>query len=191
MNLPIASLAKMFFASVTSFLLLCGSSPALGPNPQSSARTDKGLELRIHQTDEGEPGGPKFVVELHNRAETDLVLNLGEVFGEKQILNNIGLTVTDERGKSYKLVDSREPLFSINGSRYPLVVPLCIGCTFSFPVDFSKYHPLDGPMLNSGLYSIEAHFVGTHLSEVDRSVEVPPNWVGEATSNRLQFKISQ
>ncbi len=185
MNSPIASLAKILLASVTSCVLLGGSSLSPAQNPQRSGQPNNGLGLRINRIDEGHPGGPKFAVELTNKAGTDLVLNLGEVVGDKQVLNVV-LTVSDERGKSYKLIDSREP-FVISGSVYPLVVPLCVSCTFSFPVDLRRYR--DGAMLNPGFYSIEARFVGTLVN--DRSIEVAPNWTGVVASNRLRFQISQ
>lgn len=188
MNLTIALLRKPLLLAVTSCVLLCGSSRAQGPNQEGPATTNGGLELRIREGDAG-PGGPRFVVELHNNAERDLVLNLGEVIGDKQVLH-VSLTVTDERGKSHNLVDSRVPT-AIAGSIYPMPVPLCMGCTFSFPVDFGRYVLIDSPKLNPGFYSIQAHFASKRTSEVDRAVGVTSNWTGEVTSNRLEFKISQ
>jgi hypothetical protein len=185
MHRPVSSLAKLFFTSVTSCALLGSSSLAPAQNSEGSAQPNNGLELRINRIDEGQSGGPKFAVELTNKAEADFVLNLGDVIGDKQILNLV-LTISDERGESHKLMDSREPAV-IAGSAYPMVVPLCVGCTFSFPVDFRRYHITDGAMLNPGFYSIVARFVGTPVN--DRSIEVQPNWNGVVTSNRLRFKI--
>lgn len=185
MNRPIPSLLTIFSAALTSCILLGNSLLALAQNPEGSTQPNNGLELRMNRIDDGQSGGPKFAVELTNKSENDVVLNLGQVIGDKQILNVV-LTVSDERGKSHRLIDSREPLI-IAGSVYPLVVPLCLGCTFSFPVDFRRYHTMDAATLNAGFYSIEARFAGTSVG--DRSIEVSPNWTGVVTSNRLRFKI--
>jgi hypothetical protein len=66
-------------------MLLGGSSLAPMQNPKGSAQSGNGLELKIDRIDEGQPGGPKFAVELTNKAQNDLVLNLGELIGDKQM----------------------------------------------------------------------------------------------------------
>jgi hypothetical protein len=60
--------------------------------------------------------------------------------GEKQFLDAVDLILTDPQGRVHRLIDSREP-WAINGRLDPLVVPLCVGCNFSFPVDFTSGVP--------------------------------------------------
>jgi hypothetical protein len=57
----------------------------------------------------------------------------------------------------------------------PLILPLCAGCNFSFPVDFTNYCLTDEPVLRSGHYSLEARFVGKAISPLMASTQTVPH----------------
>lgn len=93
------------------------------------------------------------------------------------------------------MIDVRGPFF-IAGRVDPLVVPLCVGCAFSFPLDLHNYMYLEeaskdyAVVLNPGTYSIDAHFVGEGISQ-GPAAEFTPYWIGSLSSNQLRFEASK
>ena len=180
---------------VAGFLFVAGLSAALGPNPQA-VDADSGLQITIHldPEEDGRSEGPKFNVELRNTGVNDLILNLGTMLanGKKQYLDKLVLFLKDGQGKSRSMIDVRGP-FSIAGRVDPLVVPLCAGCAFSFPVDLNNYMYLEeqtkdyAVVLNPGAYSIEARFIGEGINH-GPAAELMPYWIGSLSSNQLRFE---
>jgi hypothetical protein len=153
------------------------------------------MTIHLDETEGAESEGSKFRVELRNAGENDLILNLGMMLanGREQYLEKVVLTLTDAEGKSRRLVDVRGP-WAIGGRVDPLVVPLGVGCTFTVPVDLHNYMYLAGEakkydvVLNPGIYSVEARFVGEGVSQ-GAAAELMPYWIGSLTSNQLRFEV--
>lgn len=186
------------FSAATLFLVVITPRTSHA-TPQASAPPDSALQLtiRLSPASANPSDSPAFTVEFHNASQTALVLNLGILLanGQKLFLDRVDLILTDPDGKTHHLFDTRAPAI-IAGRVDPLVLPLCAGCNFSFPVDFSNYRPLDAPVINPGRYSIEARFVGKAVSREEANLDMPaialmPYWLGTVTSNRLNFQISQ
>jgi hypothetical protein len=183
-----------------AILLFPTERPALSkPRSRTSAPQRSALQLifTLNHADVSQPGRPKFSVEFRNAGQNALILNLGTMLanGEKQFLDAVDLILTDPQGRVHRLIDSREP-WAINGRLDPLVVPLCVGCNFSFPVDFNNYWPGDEQVMEAGTYSIEARFVGRGVSGEEANLDMKgialmPYWLDTVTSNHLRFQISE
>jgi hypothetical protein len=135
---------------------------------------------------------PGFIVELRNTGKEDLVLNLGMMLANdrKQYPRAIVLILTDSEGKS-RIFDLREP-FAIAGRLDPMVVPLPKGATFSLPIDLDNYWSAASKEFEykfKGSYSIEAKFMGEKVP-AQQDLLLAPYWIGEVTSNRLTFHLS-
>ena len=172
--------------------------PALSkPMSQTSAPQRSALQLivTLNHADVSQSGRPNFSVEFRNAGQNSLILNLGTMLanGGKQFLDAVDLIVTDPQGRAHRLIDTREPA-AIGGRLDPLVVPLCIGCNFSFLVDFNNYWPGDEQVIEAGRYSIEARFVGRGVSSKEANLDMKgialmPYWLDTVTSNQLRFEI--
>jgi hypothetical protein len=175
-------------------VFLGGFSPEAKPSQQTRGDVVSGLQLTVYLDQEKVASkNPKFMVELRNAGEDDLVLNLGFMLanGRKQYPDAIVLTLRDAHGKSWPF-HLREP-FTINGRVDPFVLPLPVGAIFSIPVDFNKYFAMPGP-LQPGTYSLEAQFRGKSVSQEEakldvRGVALTPYWNDTVTSNLLRFEI--
>lgn len=183
-----------------AILLFPTERPALSkPGSQTSAPQRSSLQLivTLNHADVSQPSHPKFSVEFRNAGQNALILNLGTMLanGEKQFLDAVDLILTDPQGRAHRLIDTRGP-WVIAGRLDPLVVPLCIGCNFSFPVDFNNYWPGDEQVMEAGMYSIEARFVGRGVSSQEANLDMKgialmPYWLETVTSNQLRFEISE
>jgi hypothetical protein len=188
------------FSATILFLAIVVTTPRASHSaPQTSPPTESALQLTIHLNDSnsGPSESPSFTVQFHNATQNALILNLGTMLanGQKLFLDGVDLIVTDPEGKTRHLLDIRTPAI-IAGRVDPLVLPLCAGCNFSFPVDFTNYRLADEPNINPGHYSLEARFVGKAVSRESANLDMPgialmPYLLGTATSNRLPFQISQ
>jgi len=180
---PKMKLAKRFrkiclCVLTASLVLLTGLPSWEKPNTQNSGEIVDGLQISISvDLDKSGPSKmPRFIVELRNAGENDLILNLGMMLanGKKQYPDAVVLTLTDVRsGKARRLVNIREPM-AIDGRVDPLIVPLPVGSTFSIPVDLSNYWPTAPTepdyKLEPGNYRLEAQFIGRGVSQQEANL---------------------
>jgi hypothetical protein len=192
---------KTLWALIVCLPLLCASSAALEPNPETPGEVVSGLQMTIQadQSQGVESKIPRFRVALRNAGDRDLILNLGVMLanGKKQYPNAVALTLTDAQGKSRRF-DLRGPA-GVAGRLDPLVVPVPVGAVFSIPVDLDKYWPAASRefeyKLKPGHYSLQAQFTGRGVSQQEANLDVKgialmPYWMGTVTSDRLQFEVS-
>jgi hypothetical protein len=180
--------------------VLGGSSARLTASQKAWGEVVSGLQMTIHlnQAEVVQWNTPKFIVELRNAGESDLVLNVGMMLanGQKQYPNAVVLILTDAQGKTRGL-SLREPA-AVGGRVDPLVLPIPVGATFSIPVDLDKYWAAASKefdyKLKPGSYSREARFTGKGVSQQEANLDVKgialmSYWMGTVTSNRLQFEV--
>lgn len=191
---------NVWYVLVTSLLCFVGLSAALRPSPQTSAQSVGGLQMTLYldQAAGVQSKAPKFKVELHNAGENDLILNLGIMLanGKRQYPSNVVLTLTDSKGISRRL-DMIEP-GDVAGTLAPMVLPLPVGATFSFPIDLNKYWPAASKefdyKLKPGAYSLKAQLTGKGVSQQEDNLDVKgialtPYWRGTVTSNQIRFEV--
>jgi hypothetical protein len=192
---------KIFLGTLAANLGLLPGLPSWEkPNTLTSGEIVDGLQISISvDLDKSEPSKtPKFIVELRNAGENDLILNLGMMVanGEKQHPDAVVLTLTSIPGKSRQL-HLRGPWF-IASRVDPLIVPLPVGSTFSIPVDLNDYWPIAPTepdyKLEPGNYRLEAQFTGRGVSQHEANLDVKgialmPYWKGTVTSNQLSFQV--
>ena len=161
-------------------------------------RSPDNQPLQIHLAQlRGDPSPPHFQVELRNRGDRELVLNLGATSnGKRQRLDAIRFVLSNSSGKPLPL-SLREG--GIGPGRIdPFTVPLPIGAAYSFPVDLKDY---DSPSehvwelnLAPGRYSLRAEYTGEAVpmamtSPDMKGVALFPIWTGTIHSADLPFVI--
>jgi hypothetical protein len=131
-----------------------------------------------------------FRVELHNRSERPLILNLGwnQPF-------EIRLSLTDAHGKTLPLELKGPPFMASPWVLF--VVTLPAGGTFTLPVDLADYEQHASKVsLAPGRYTLSAEYRGHRPSDGfvpapgQRHMRDPPEapfWIGTAESNALPF----
>jgi hypothetical protein len=187
MKLPKRVYETLWAVLFTSLLLLGASSAATKPSPQTWGEAVSGLQMTIYldHSERVQSKAPKCRVELRNVGEDDLLLHPGTIIGNRQYPDAVVLNLIDSQGKSWRL-KLVGPWF-VTGRVDPMVLPLPVGSTFSFPVDLDKYGPQD-ETLKPGTYSLEAQFTGKGDSQHEGWLL--ENWKGTAISNRLRFEVS-
>src|SRR5579864_1256346 len=102
---------------------------------QSQGEPLNGLKLTIYPDPERNAPFklPKFIAELRNTGNSDLILNLGAIVSGKQESPSVELTLTYAPGQSIS-ISRQDGLGGPNSfSIKPLILPLPVGCAFTFP----------------------------------------------------------
>jgi hypothetical protein len=185
---------------LAALLMSGGVSSAQQTAPQVPGEPAEGLQLVISrlETQPAHTPGLKFRVELRNTAQSDLTINLGLMLanGKRQYANAIFFTLTDSRGKPWRL-DFRGSGV-IAGREDPFIVHLPAGATFSFPVDLDNYWVAASQefafKLPAGAYSLAAQFTGKAVtpqetSPDEKGIALMSYWQGTVTSNSVRCEI--
>jgi hypothetical protein len=194
-----------------TLLLFCGSSSAQESGQVLSlAGKPDGLQLSISLDAAARPPDvPAFKVELRNVGKRDLLLDLGTVSSNgQQYPTAVSLILGDQQGDSQRLQLKTFSVPNAPGTK-PLLLPLPVGATFSFPVDLRNYWVLGNkefsPKLKPGTYSLEAQFAGLDSGHLMPTLaELPPldptqmpfdmvysSQTGMPTSNQLHFRVAR
>ncbi|HEV2646609.1 MAG TPA: hypothetical protein VGU46_09615 [Acidobacteriaceae bacterium] len=120
------------------------------------------LQVALVRYDAAQAARPLFKIELRNKTNGPLVLDLGTNIGGKEYTEKITFSLTDQQGRMRRLVKKIPP---IHGTAWPYIITIREGGTFELPAidlaDYFSYEPKIEPLiLPAGRYSLTTEYTG-------------------------------
>jgi hypothetical protein len=178
------------------------SSQLMFPSSQSSEPSTRGLRIRISSVTSGNlpPAGAEFYVALENTADSDFVVNLGQMLANGKVMfpTAIRLTLTDPGGQTRELDFSDRRYSGVAGRVDDFTVALRSGSIYALRVSLNQYwSPTTKEFalkLAAGRHRIAARFEGQEARMVNLDMQgaaLLNFWKGTVESNVIDFVVSE
>ena len=177
------------------------SSQLMFPSSQATGPSSRGLRLEVSPVGSGDlpATGAEFYVALENTADSDFVVNLGQMLANGKVMfpSAIHLTLIDPAGRTQDL-DFSDPKYpGVAGRMDDFTVALRSGSIYALRVSLNQYwSPTTktfAPKLGAGRHRIAARFEGQGARTVNLDMQgaaLLNFWKGTVESNVVAFVVS-
>jgi len=178
------------------------SSQLMFPSSQATGPSSNGLRLGLSPVGSGNlpATGAEFYVALENTADSDFVLNLGQMLANGKVMfpSAIHLTLTDPAGRTQDLHFTNPKYAFVAGRMDDFTVALRSGSIYALRLSLNQYwSPTTetfAPKLGAGRHRIAARFEGQGARTVNSDMHgaaLLNFWVGTVESNVVSFVVSE